>query len=167
LIAEAGFEVRRVSKPWGHELIWALSDHYCGKVLVVRAGEELSLQFHRDKDETIYLHRGSAEIDVGYRGRPLFTEVIEVGQAFRIRPGTIHRLRAIEDCEFLEVSTPHLDDVVRLEDRYGRLGRAGAATRAHEQPVGERPTARLRAVGDSELTVDPRQVDLHRRLRQP
>jgi mannose-6-phosphate isomerase len=113
-------DVTKVEKPWGYELIWALSDHYCGKVLFVRAGEALSLQYHERKDETIHLQSGSAEVEIGNAQDSTTVEVVSAGRSFRITPGTIHRLRALEDSVFLEVSTPHLDDVVRLEDRYGR-----------------------------------------------
>lgn len=124
LLDRFAFGVARVEKPWGYELIWAVSEQYCGKILFVRAGEALSLQFHERKDETIYLHEGRARVEIGEPGAVLSAEVITSGRSFRIRPGTVHRLRAIEDSLFLEVSTPHLDDVVRLEDRYGRNGSA-------------------------------------------
>ena len=113
-------DVRRVEKPWGHELIYAVTDEYCGKILFVRSGEALSLQFHHVKDETIYLHSGRAEVEIRAPGRANLNQVAVPGTAFRIRPGTVHRLRALEDSLFLEVSTPYLDDVVRVEDRYGR-----------------------------------------------
>ena len=116
-------DVRRVEKPWGYELIWALSERYCGKILFVRAGEALSLQFHERKDETIYLQQGKAEIEIAARDEAPVREVVAAGASFRIRPGTVHRLRALEDALFLEVSTPDLDDVVRLDDRYGRGSR--------------------------------------------
>ena len=112
--------VRKVEKPWGYELIWATTKLYCGKLLFVRAGEELSLQFHREKDETIYVHEGLIELEVGEPGRALVTEVVGAGRAFRLAPGTVHRWRALEDSVVLECSTHHPDDVVRLEDRYGR-----------------------------------------------
>jgi mannose-6-phosphate isomerase len=114
------FPVRRVEKPWGHELIYAVTDRYCGKLLFVREGEMLSLQLHERKDETIFLQSGRAVVEIAGSGEPLRNEEVEPGRAFRIEPGTIHRLRALEDSLFLEVSTPDLDDVVRLEDRYGR-----------------------------------------------
>jgi len=115
------FEPRRVEKPWGWELIWALTDRYCGKLLFVRAGESLSLQFHREKDESWYVQEGRAKLELGEIGEAvLATEVVAPGAAFRYRPGTVHRVTAIDDTLILEVSTPHLDDVVRLEDRYGR-----------------------------------------------
>ncbi len=117
------FEPRKVEKPWGHELIWALTDDYCGKLLFVKAGHALSLQFHREKDESWYVQQGRAKLELGSPGDPILnTEVIGPGAAFRYRPGTVHRVTAIEDTVILEVSTPHLDDVVRLEDRYGRTG---------------------------------------------
>ena len=117
------FEVKRIEKPWGHELIWALSETYCGKVLFVKAGAALSLQFHREKDESWLVQSGRAKLELGDVGQKLLTEeVIGAGAAFRYRPGTVHRITAIEDTTILEVSTPHLDDVVRLEDRYGREG---------------------------------------------
>jgi mannose-6-phosphate isomerase-like protein (cupin superfamily) len=112
--------VRRIEKPWGYELQYALTDRYCGKILFVRAGEELSLQYHEAKDETLYLQSGLAEVVLGDRPDALRTVQAVPGDAFHLRPRTIHRLRALEDSTFLEVSTPELDDVVRLEDRYGR-----------------------------------------------
>jgi mannose-6-phosphate isomerase len=117
------FEPQRVDKPWGHELVWALTEDYCGKILFVRAGESLSLQFHRAKDESWYVLEGRAELELGSPGQgALDLEVIGPGRAFRFRPGTVHRVRALEDTRVLEVSTPQLDDVVRLDDRYGREG---------------------------------------------
>jgi mannose-6-phosphate isomerase len=118
-----GFEVRKVEKPWGHELIWALSETYCGKVLFVKAGAALSLQFHKEKDESWLVQSGRAKLELGEVGQKVLNEeVISAGAAFRYRPGTVHRVTAIEDTTILEVSTPHLDDVVRLEDLYGREG---------------------------------------------
>jgi mannose-6-phosphate isomerase len=120
---EFAFPPQRVEKPWGYELVWAHSDRYCGKLLFVRAGEELSLQFHNRKDETIYVHEGRIEMEISAPGaRMPDTEVVGPGAAFHIRPGMIHRWRALEDSVVLEASTPELDDVVRLEDRYGRAG---------------------------------------------
>ena len=117
------FEPRRVEKPWGWELIWAVADKYVGKVLFVRAGESLSLQFHREKDESWYIESGRARLELGDVGQEaLDEEVVVAGACFRYRPGTVHRVTAIEDTTILEVSTPHLDDVVRLEDAYGRQG---------------------------------------------
>ena len=118
-----GFETRRVEKPWGHELIWAVTDRYVGKVLFVAAGHSLSLQFHREKDESWYVQSGRAKVELGEVGEAvLLEEVVTAGAAFRFEPGTVHRVTALEDTTILEVSTPHLDDVVRLEDSYGRAG---------------------------------------------
>ena len=115
-----GVDVKRIDKPWGYEIIFALSEKYCGKLIFVRAGEQLSLQFHRVKDETIYVHSGRIELEIGDPGGTLDAEVIGPGHAFRLKPGVVHRWRALEDSIVLEASTPELDDVVRLEDRYGR-----------------------------------------------
>jgi len=114
------FDVRRVDKPWGYEVVFAHTESYCGKVLFVRKGEQLSLQFHREKDETIYVHEGRIELEVGPPGQATETEIVGAGRAFRLTPGIVHRWRALEDSFVLETSTPHLDDVVRLEDNYGR-----------------------------------------------
>jgi mannose-6-phosphate isomerase len=117
------FEPRTVDKPWGHELIWALSDDYCGKVLFVKAGHSLSLQFHRQKDESWLIQTGRAKLELGQAGEAVLAEeVVGPGAAFRYRPGTVHRITALEDTTIIEVSTPHLEDVVRLEDAYGRAG---------------------------------------------
>jgi mannose-6-phosphate isomerase-like protein (cupin superfamily) len=113
-------KVKRIEKPWGHEVVFAATDRYCGKVIFVRAGEQLSLQFHREKDETIYVQSGRAEFEIGDPGGTLDVEVVAPGRAFHLVAGTVHRVRAIEDTVLLEVSTPETDDVVRLEDRYGR-----------------------------------------------
>lgn len=111
---------RTIEKPWGHELIYALTELYCGKVLVVRAGHALSLQYHELKDETLYLLSGRAEVELGELSGALEASALRPGDAFRLRPRTLHRLRAVADSTFLEVSTPHLEDVVRLDDDYGR-----------------------------------------------
>jgi mannose-6-phosphate isomerase-like protein (cupin superfamily) len=117
------FQPRRVEKPWGWELIWADTELYVGKVLFVRAGQSLSLQFHKEKDESWYVQDGRATLELGDAGQgALNEEVIVAGECFRFRPGTVHRVTAIEDTTIIEVSTPHLDDVVRLEDKYGREG---------------------------------------------
>jgi mannose-6-phosphate isomerase len=117
------FEPRRVDKPWGWELIWADTDLYIGKILFVRAGQSLSLQFHNEKDESWYVESGRAKLELGEAGQAILsTEVIAEGACFHYPPGTVHRVTAVEDTTILEVSTPHLDDVVRLEDQYGRAG---------------------------------------------
>ncbi len=120
-------EPTKVEKPWGWELIWAQADAYLGKVLFVRAGESLSLQFHREKDESWYVQSGRAELQLGAAGEAVLNnEVVSAGASFRFPPGTVHRLKALEDTTILEVSTPHPDDVVRLEDDYGREGTSEA-----------------------------------------
>ena len=117
------FEPRRVEKPWGWELIWADTELYVGKILFVRAGQSVSLQFHNEKDESWYVEGGRATLELGdVRQGVLSTEVIATGACFRYRPGTVHRVTALEDTTIVEVSTPQLDDVVRLEDAYGREG---------------------------------------------
>jgi mannose-6-phosphate isomerase len=113
----------KVEKPWGHELIWAIGEAYAGKVLFVRAGHALSLQFHREKDESWYVLEGRAEVELGEAGQAVLqSEIVGPGVAFHFPPGTVHRVRALDDTRILEVSTPQLDDVVRLEDEYGRSG---------------------------------------------
>lgn len=111
----------RVEKPWGYELIWAHTDRYVGKMLHIHKGESLSYQYHRVKDETIYLLHGAMELEIGDEGGRE-SHRLEPGACFRIAPETRHRMTALEDCDVLEVSTPELDDLVRLEDRYGRVG---------------------------------------------
>jgi mannose-6-phosphate isomerase-like protein (cupin superfamily) len=113
-------EVKRVEKPWGYELVFAHTDRYCGKVLFIRKGEQLSLQFHREKDEVIYVHEGRIELEIGDPGGTLDVEVVGPGHAFHLEPGVVHRWRALENSLVLEASTSEIDDVVRLEDRYGR-----------------------------------------------
>lgn len=112
--------IRRVEKPWGHELIWAETDRYVGKVLHVKAGHALSLQYHERKDETIHLQRGTMKFEMGPSVEELRVVALAEGESVHITPGTVHRMTAITDIDILEVSTPELDDVVRLEDRYGR-----------------------------------------------
>jgi mannose-6-phosphate isomerase-like protein (cupin superfamily) len=109
-----------VAKPWGHETIWARTERYVGKILHVRAGESLSLQYHERKDETIRVLSGVLRFEVGASVETLETVRLGPGEGWRIPAGTRHRMTALEDTDVLEVSTPELDDVVRLEDRYGR-----------------------------------------------
>ena len=111
--------VTRVDKPWGYELHWAKTDRYVGKILHVKAGHALSLQYHNIKDETIYLYSGRMLFEVERDGALAKIEM-QPGDRFHVTPKTVHRMTAIEDCDVFEVSTPELDDVVRLEDRYGR-----------------------------------------------
>lgn len=146
-------EITTVPKPWGHETIWAKTDQYVGKILHIKAGHALSVQYHKRKDETVYLLSGELKYWVASSGSgqratgsglpspnlrtagtgetpvaarspiPDMTDVrLRVGDAFRLTPGTIHYMEAVTDCDVLEVSTPELDDVVRLKDRYGREG---------------------------------------------
>jgi mannose-6-phosphate isomerase len=110
----------RVEKPWGYEVIWADTELYVGKILVVHAGHALSIQYHEQKDETMYLLEGEMRLLVGGSAETLEDAGLKPGESIRIRPGTVHRVEAITDVTILEASTPHLGDVVRLEDRYGR-----------------------------------------------
>jgi quercetin dioxygenase-like cupin family protein len=119
-------EPKRVEKPWGHEVWWAHTDSYAGKLLVVNAGHALSLQYHRDKDETSYLLSGRLRLIQGKTADSLDEREVEPGQAWRNEPGVVHSIEALEDSVVLEVSTPHLDDVVRLQDRYGRTQSSAA-----------------------------------------
>lgn len=113
--------IKQVPKPWGYELIWAISERYVGKLLHIKAGESLSLQYHEVKDETLYLTSG--EILLTLRsGDDQRVRTMRVGEAFHIPPRLIHRIEAVIDSDLMEVSTTELDDVVRLEDRYGRQG---------------------------------------------
>lgn len=115
-------KVATVPKPWGHETIWALTDRYVGKILHINAGHELSVQYHNVKDETVYLLSGQIVYRVK-NGAGLLEDVeLKQGESFRITPGTVHHMVALTDCDVLEVSTPELDDVVRLSDKYGREG---------------------------------------------
>src|SRR4051794_14678960 len=114
-------EVTVVNKPWGYERIWARSERYVGKVLHINAGEELSLQYHNKKDETVHLLSG----DLVYRvklGEELEDVKLKKGESFRITPGTIHKMIAVTACDILEVSSAEEDDIVRLSDKYGREG---------------------------------------------
>ena len=112
----------KIEKPWGYELHWALTDRYVGKVLHVRAGHALSLQYHERKDETILLWSGKILMEI-QEGDTLAKREMGPGERLHITPGTIHRMTAIEDSDIMEVSTPELDDVVRIEDRYGRAAK--------------------------------------------
>ncbi|HET7553980.1 MAG TPA: cupin domain-containing protein [Gemmatimonadaceae bacterium] len=114
-------EVKVVPKPWGHEIIWAHTDRYVGKVLHINAGHALSVQYHERKDETVYLLSGELIYWVKLDGE-MRDMKLKVGESFRITPGTVHYMEAVTDCDVLEASTPDLDDVVRLSDRYGREG---------------------------------------------
>jgi mannose-6-phosphate isomerase len=118
-------DIRHVPKPWGYELIFAKTDRYVGKILHVNQGESLSLQYHEMKDETLYVVEGELRLTIESEGdrREL---VLRKGEAFHIPPRLIHRMEAVVDTDVAEVSTPELDDVIRLEDRYGRAGTSTA-----------------------------------------
>jgi mannose-6-phosphate isomerase-like protein (cupin superfamily) len=111
---------RRVEKPWGHELIWAETELYVGKILHVKAGEALSIQMHEVKDETLHLLSGEMILLAGPSPEELERVPFEEGDSFRVRPHTVHMIEAVTDVDVLEASTAHLDDVVRFKDRYGR-----------------------------------------------
>jgi mannose-6-phosphate isomerase len=117
----ANLPIKRVPKPWGYELIFAKTERYVGKILHINRGESLSLQYHEIKEETLYVVAGELKLTIEIDGdrREL---LLRAGEAFHIAPLMIHRMEAIEDTDVAEVSTPELDDVVRLEDRYGRTG---------------------------------------------
>ena len=110
---------KTIQKPWGYELIWAHTERYVGKILHINKGESLSYQYHRVKDETIRLLSGLMDMDLETNGIESKMR-LNPGDCLHIVPGMKHRMIAVEDCDVLEVSTPELDDVVRLEDRYGR-----------------------------------------------
>jgi mannose-6-phosphate isomerase len=122
---------REVSKPWGSELWFAHTDRYAGKILRVRAGCRLSVQFHREKDETSYVLSGRVIVSQGDgdSAETMTTQELGPGDSWRNAPLVVHTLEAVEDAEIIEVSTPQLEDVVRLEDRYGRVPDAAPETR--------------------------------------
>lgn len=115
-------EEQKVDKPWGYELRWAITDRYLGKVLHINKGQALSLQYHRLKDEYQYVLKGAIDMELGGDDGKLTTHRMRAGDTLHITPGTRHRMTAVEDTDIFEVSTPEIDDVVRLEDRYGRAG---------------------------------------------
>ncbi len=112
---------KRTEKPWGYELLYAHTDQYVGKVLHINKGGRLSLQYHCEKDETIYLYKGEMDFQVEMPDGSMKVIRMKPGDAFHIRPGQKHRMIALEDCDVMEVSTPHLEDVVRVQDDYGRV----------------------------------------------
>jgi len=112
---------QKVDKPWGYELRWATTDRYAGKILHISKGEALSLQYHERKDESQYVLRGAIDIELGGPDGALTRRRMAAGDTLHITPGTRHRLTAVEDTDIFEVSTPEIDDVIRLEDRYGRV----------------------------------------------
>jgi mannose-6-phosphate isomerase len=119
-------EDTRVDKPWGHEIRWAVTERYLGKILHIARGEALSLQYHERKDECLYVFTGVLRLELDDERGELRVHRLEPGDTVHIRPGRRHRMTAIEDCDVFEVSTPEIDDVVRLEDRYGRAGTSDA-----------------------------------------
>lgn len=114
-------DIKRVEKPWGYELWWAHTDKYVGKILHIDKGQSLSYQYHEIKDESIYLYSGEMILEVEEQGGTREEIKLEAGEGVRIKPYTRHRMTAVEDCEVFEVSTPHVEDIVRIEDRYGRI----------------------------------------------
>ncbi|MEW6776898.1 MAG: cupin domain-containing protein [Bdellovibrionota bacterium] len=112
-------QAQKIEKPWGYELVWAKTDCYAGKILHIKKGESLSLQYHQKKEETQYVLSGRIRLEVEENGK-LTPRELGPGEGYHFVPGTKHRLTAIEDADVLEASTAELDDVVRLEDRYGR-----------------------------------------------
>ena len=113
--------MRRVPKPWGHELIFAETERYAGKILHIEPGHRLSLQYHERKDESLYVLSGEVYLSVEVDGA-MREFKLGPGDTYRIHPGVRHRMRAEAACDLVEVSSPELDDVVRLEDAYGREG---------------------------------------------
>jgi mannose-6-phosphate isomerase len=113
--------MRHVSKPWGYEIVWAETDRYVGKILHIHAGHKLSRQYHVKKDETFLVEGGEMDLEIG-DGAERRVLRMRARDAFHCPPRTIHRMIAVTDVDVIEVSTPELDDVVRLEDAYGRQG---------------------------------------------
>ncbi len=112
----------RIDKPWGYELRFAITERYLGKVIHVNQGEALSLQYHEQKDETLLMTVGVMDLELAGEDGVMQTHRLSVGDCVRIVPGRTHRMVAVEACEFFEVSSPEINDVIRLEDRYGREG---------------------------------------------
>ncbi|HEY8677263.1 MAG TPA: cupin domain-containing protein [Candidatus Dormibacteraeota bacterium] len=115
-----------VKKPWGWENRFAITDRYLGKLIHINAGEMLSLQYHERKDETVFVTRGVMDLQLEDETGVMQTHRLTPGMARRIRPGQKHRMIGAEECEFFEVSSPEIDDVVRLDDKYGRQGTSTA-----------------------------------------
>lgn len=111
----------RVEKPWGYELIWARTDRYVGKILHIEPGHLLSLQYHNKKDETIHVLKGEIIFRVKEGGDELTERRMREGESYHVTPGTVHQMEAVTAADLLEASTPELDDVVRIHDRYGRV----------------------------------------------
>jgi mannose-6-phosphate isomerase len=113
--------MRRVNKPWGYEVIWAENPKYLGKILNIMAGKRLSLQYHKIKDETILVKKGTMKLEFGNSKTGLQEIEMNEGDSFHIVPGLLHRMAAVTDCEIIEVSTPEFNDIVRVEDDHGRV----------------------------------------------
>jgi quercetin dioxygenase-like cupin family protein len=124
------FTPKKIEKPWGYELIWAQTDQYIGKILHVNKGQKLSLQFHNIKDETIHLLAGRLRFEIEENG-VMVIRTLTPGDSYHIKPKCKHRMDAEEICEILEASTPFLDDVVRLQDAYGRVQPASNGKKQH------------------------------------
>ncbi len=114
-------KIRIIKKPWGEERLFARNRKYAGKILIVRRGHRLSLQFHKKKDETLYLEDGLLRLVIGKARGKLGAKMVMSGETFTIPRKTIHRIEAIDTCRLIEVSTPELEDVVRIDDDYGRV----------------------------------------------
>ena len=121
-------EQKKISKPWGHEVIFAHTKDYVGKILVIKAGHSRALQFHKVKEETIFLRAGEMRFVFEDDDGKLSETLLQAGQSFHIPANRKHRMIAVKDCEIFEVSTPYLDDVVRLEDSYGRVPDSGSVS---------------------------------------
>lgn len=116
-------QIQHKPKPWGEEIWFALTDNYAGKILKIKKGHRYSLQYHEKKIETQYIYSGKVKLTIGKERNDLSERILSVGDKIDVTPYTIHRLEALEDSEIFEVSTPELDDVVKLEDDYGRSGK--------------------------------------------
>jgi mannose-6-phosphate isomerase len=114
-------EFKRIPKPWGYEIWWATTEKYVGKILHINKNHSLSYQFHKVKDETIYVYSGEIILELEEVGKPKETVRLLPGDARRITPLTKHRMTAIAESDLIEVSTPEVDDLERLEDNYGRV----------------------------------------------
>ena len=119
----SNFTPKRIDKPWGHEIVWAHTKDYVGKILFVKKGESLSLQYHKIKEETLFIETGECIIETGPDAEHLKPLHFSHGGIFHVAPNCLHRIIAVTDCRLFEVSTPQLDDVVRLKDQYGRQGK--------------------------------------------
>ncbi len=152
-------EPLKIEKPWGFEIIFACSENYLGKILFIKKGEGLSLQYHRYKDETIFVKKGVLELEIQEHPGVIKILTMHPGSSFRILPKQIHRMKAIEDCEIFEVSTPHMQDVIRIHDYYGRVKRerlalvlaGGQGTRFWPRSRRKKPKQLLDIVGSEPM----------------